>query len=118
MKGASCPIHKTEGREELKNESAPLEWQLLLLNGSASVLPTQEAKEKCVCVCPEGVSDREGGEGREEGEKKDRQRGGWGWEVGGERQREGGNTGESKRLAFFMVPEFHGDPLPLTPNKS
>ena len=71
MKGASCPTHRREGREELKNGNAPLEWQLLHQNGSASGLPTQEAKEKCVCVCvcvfSEGVSDREGewGGGRE-----------------------------------------------------
>ena len=51
MKGASCSIHKTEEKEELKNESAPLEWQLFHQNGSASALLTLEAKEVCVCVC-------------------------------------------------------------------
>ena len=96
MKGASCPTHKTEGREELKNEIAQLEWQLLHQNGSASVLPTQEAKEKC--VCPEGVSDREGVEGG--GRERERERGGC-----GEKTERGGNEGESKRALCLGI--FH-----------
>ena len=46
-------------------------------------------------------------EGREGGREREIDRG------------RGGNEGErSKRALYFMIPEFHGDPLPLTLNKS
>ena len=65
VRGAAYSTHKREGRGELKNESAGLEWQLLHQNGSALVPLTQEAKKVCECACVyvsvyESESKREG----------------------------------------------------------